>query len=415
MFGSSMLEVALGVIFVFILVSIICTAIREGIESWLKTRAAYLEHGIRQLLADNSGSGLAKEVYNHPLIFGLFNKAYKPGSATESPALFAKGKNLPSYIPSRNFALALMDIAARGPMNNNVNTNSNTPVVTLATLRKNVANLGSPTVQRLLLTAIDSAQGDLNRAQANIEDWYNSGMDRVSGWYKRSTQLIIFFLALISSIALNINTLTIMSYLSTNQTARELLVKRAEALADKGALPAATYQAATTELNSLGLPIGWPKDGRFDASALPSIFMGGIIGWLLTAFAGSLGAPFWFDMLNKVMVIRSTVKPHEKSQEEASEDRQLPVGPSPGGPPPAGGVPGGSAPGGNPPGFNPQPPVVQTIIATPIENAAAPSVNANDPVAPLDDDDEADFDGCDVETEVKTDDEELPITQGGVA
>ena len=47
-----------------------------------------------------------------------------------------------------------------------------------------------------------------------------------------------------------------------------------------------------------------------------------ICGWLVTAFAVMLGAPFWFDVLNKFMVIRSTVKPHEKSPEEASEDRQ---------------------------------------------------------------------------------------------
>jgi hypothetical protein len=52
----------------------------------------------------------------------------------------------------------------------------------------------------------------------------------------------------------------------------------------------------------------------FSISSLP--------GWLLTALAISLGAPFWFDLLNKIMVIRSTVKPHEKSPEEASEDRQ---------------------------------------------------------------------------------------------
>jgi hypothetical protein len=47
-----------------------------------------------------------------------------------------------------------------------------------------------------------------------------------------------------------------------------------------------------------------------------------IIGWLITALAISLGAPFWFDILNKIMVVRSTVKPHEKSPEEASEDKQ---------------------------------------------------------------------------------------------
>jgi hypothetical protein len=46
------------------------------------------------------------------------------------------------------------------------------------------------------------------------------------------------------------------------------------------------------------------------------------VGYVLTAFAISLGAPFWFDMLNRMMVIRETVKPHEKSPEESSEDKQ---------------------------------------------------------------------------------------------
>jgi hypothetical protein len=46
----------------------------------------------------------------------------------------------------------------------------------------------------------------------------------------------------------------------------------------------------------------------------------------MTALAIALGAPFWFDVLNKFMVVRSTVKPREKSQEEGSEDR-APRGP----------------------------------------------------------------------------------------
>jgi hypothetical protein len=45
-----------------------------------------------------------------------------------------------------------------------------------------------------------------------------------------------------------------------------------------------------------------------------------VFGWLLTALAISLGAPFWFDMLNKFIVVRSTVKPKEKSPEEKSKD-----------------------------------------------------------------------------------------------
>jgi hypothetical protein len=45
-----------------------------------------------------------------------------------------------------------------------------------------------------------------------------------------------------------------------------------------------------------------------------------LIGWSITALALSLGAPFWFDLLNKFIVVRATVKPKEKSPEEPSKD-----------------------------------------------------------------------------------------------
>jgi hypothetical protein len=45
-----------------------------------------------------------------------------------------------------------------------------------------------------------------------------------------------------------------------------------------------------------------------------------LLGWLFTALALSLGAPFWFDLLNKFMVVRSTIKPREKSGVERSKD-----------------------------------------------------------------------------------------------
>jgi len=44
-----------------------------------------------------------------------------------------------------------------------------------------------------------------------------------------------------------------------------------------------------------------------------------VVGIVFTALAVSQGAPFWFDVLNKFMVVRSTIKPREKSQEEPSK------------------------------------------------------------------------------------------------
>lgn len=328
MFGSAIIDVGIGLIVVFILVSTICTAVREGIESILKTRAAYLEHGIRQLLHDKGGQGLAKELYQHPLVNGIFSGDYAPADGTNKPGLWARGRNLPSYINAQNFSHALMDIAARGKQADNMDTSLNGQPVSLEAIRKNVAEIQNPQVQRVLLHAVNTAQGDINKAQKVIEDWFNSSMDRVSGWYKRSTQMIIFGIAIAVVVSMNINTLKVANYLSVNESARELVVKEAGTITANGA--PTDYKVAEAHLQALTLPIGWDGDNpawinpKGEGGAWNS-FWGVFLGWLITAFAATLGAPFWFDMLNKVMVIRSTVKPREKSQDEGSEDRRDPA------------------------------------------------------------------------------------------
>ncbi|HYH87546.1 MAG TPA: hypothetical protein VEX60_18975, partial [Pyrinomonadaceae bacterium] len=99
------------------------------------------------------------------------------------------------------------------------------------------------------------------------------------------------------------------------------------------------FKAAVNRINEmqstiseLGIPIGWSwQPITDDPRGLPSGFGGWllkVVGWLLTAFAVSQGAPFWFDLLNKIIVIRSTVKPREKSREQPSKDRPAPDTPT---------------------------------------------------------------------------------------
>ena len=188
MFNSSILDAAVGLLFVFLLVSTVCAAMREALEHVLKTRASYLECGIRELHKDAQAKGLAKQVFDHPLIQGYYQGDYAPAESTK-PRLWRPGKNLPSYIPTKNFALALLDLAARGPQ---TNAPSDTSQPTSDNIRATIGKLDNPYVERVVLMALDSAQGNLDKARATLERWYDGAMDRVSGWYKRSTQLVIF-------------------------------------------------------------------------------------------------------------------------------------------------------------------------------------------------------------------------------
>jgi hypothetical protein len=399
MFGSEILDVAIGVIFVFLLVSLICSAVREGIEAWMKSRATHLEQGVRELLHDPTATGLARYLYEHPMISVLYHDRYVPTDTIKFwTTALTRGRNLPSYIPSRNFALALMDMAARGPVIDPASSVARAGAITIASLRDNIAGLGSPPVQRVLLTALDSAEGDLQKVQANIEAWYEAAMERVSGWYKRSTQVFLFFIGLGVAVTLNINTITIADYLYRDNAARSAMVARAEAAVADQNYPR-TYPAIQTELQSLKLPIGWESglpplrngDGTPRPNTVDWIWLIG--GLLVTALAATLGAPFWFDLLNKVMVIRSTVKPHEKSPEEASKDRQPARAASE---------------------ATPERPAATTAPPASTATAKAPSAEAPAAADAASQHPDA-VDGCDVAFLEFTPDEELPAAEGGVA
>src|SRR4051794_24318745 len=149
MLGSDLLDVAIGVIFVFFLTSIICSAIREGIEALLKTRATHLEQGIRELLHDPAASGLARQLFQHPLVAGLYAGGYAaPRFSWWWPTAMTSGRTLPSSTPSPNFALALMDMAARGPAIAAVSSHPSWGVIPVDGVRANIAGIGTPPVQR---------------------------------------------------------------------------------------------------------------------------------------------------------------------------------------------------------------------------------------------------------------------------
>lgn len=333
MFGSDILDVAIGLTLLFLLLSAMASALREALEGWFKTRSQHLERGIRELLQDPDGSWLARGIYEHPLVAGLYKGAYTPrppgwGRKNALQRLFGRS-NLPSYIPAPNFAAALLDVIARGPVVSGAAMNDEVPtLLTVDVLRTRAAGMSNPYLQRALLAALDRSDGDLNRAQANLEAWFNSSMDRVSGWYKRRTQEVLLILGLGLAVGLNVNTITVARFLLHDSTAREALVAHAGAVSRDSGVVRAPYDSLYSKLQSFNLPIGWapedsvPRMSLGEGSRAWPDFWLPLLGWLLTGFAVSLGAPFWFDVLNKFMVIRSTVKPHEKSPEEDSEDRQ---------------------------------------------------------------------------------------------
>ena len=391
MLGSDVLDVAIGLSFLYFITSLIVTAAREWIEGLLQMRAVHLERGIREILQDKDGS-VAKLFFDHPQIGALFRGIYEPDKHLTAgwfngkiervlqgwtpgwlrpkdrwPKLTMRS-NLPAYIPARNFALAILDLSARGGLPETGTDAKGTELAALApaafddqplsfaAVRAGVQQtFPSAYVQRLILTCLDTAQGDLEQARTNLEKVFDSAMDRGSGWYRKDTQTILFLLGLVAAIACNIDTIRVASELYRHSGVRQAIVAQAQGAVETvrksdGTLTLATIDCAKAEfqktaacgadrLQAMGYPVGWDDRQLGWSKPLPLIGLRtpylapdpppdlrigarSVAGWILTALALMLGAPFWFDVLNKLMVIRSTVKPHEKSPEESSEDRQ---------------------------------------------------------------------------------------------
>jgi hypothetical protein len=322
MFGSSALEVATGVIFIFLSLSLVCTAANELIASVAAWRAKNLAQGIRNLLNYKDNTELLKGLYNHPLIQSLYRDS----------------TTLPSYIPSRTFALALMDmIVPAGSTDRN----------TLDGIRQAVKKAGTDRVidkqvSDALLVLIDEADNTIKGTAAvaatafskvleNVETWFNDSMERVAGWYKRKAQTLTFALALVFTVALNVDSIMITKRLSSDSALRASLT----ALADKAAQqpapavsggqpesPEAAFQSLVERnkiLEGLGVPLGWSDSRNWPGWVWTWDWVVKVFGLLLTAGAASLGAPFWFDMLNKVVTIRSTGKAPEEKQKSPKE------------------------------------------------------------------------------------------------
>jgi hypothetical protein len=323
MFGSNVFDIAIGLVFVFLLLRLVCSAANELLELVLKKRAGDLERGIAELLGTKvKGSQFLKDIYDHGLINSLYRGDY-------STTWWWK---LPAYIPARNFALAIQDVytawtAARKAAPDGVAPGATDP--TKASLPAIPVNVHSA-----IKALTQEAAGDAKKLQDGIENWYNSSMDRVSGWYKRRSQMFIFVMGATVAIAVNADCIEIAKRLSNDASLRQSVVAMAEAAAKKdptkgdSTKPLDDIKDNIKTLDGLGLPIGWPPpDADPITHIVPSLsdrftyaFSQHWLGWLLTALAVSLGAPFWFDMLNKIIVVRSTVKPHEKSKEESSKD-----------------------------------------------------------------------------------------------
>jgi len=326
--SSEILDVAIGVAFVYLFFSLICSVAHEAMASLFAFRAKNLVAGIRSLFSEGEsspGKSFVQEIYQHGLVRGLFKDPPNPQDKPNPLVLAEKltKVNLPSYIPSRTFATALLDILAP--------SDGKTPRA-LADVRQGIDKLPDSPAKDALVSLAASTGYQLSEFQTKVESWYNDSMERAAGWYKRRTQRILLLLGLLVAVGLNVDSIQVALNLWNNPVARQAAVDVAQKFVEKNPIQASNKAEDVNKINeeadtlakmgqSLPVPFGWPSEVQanggcpneacFQHPLATRFWPQKLVGWFITALALSLGAPFWFDTLNKFMMARSSLKSRE--------------------------------------------------------------------------------------------------------
>jgi len=282
MFGSTVLEVATGMIVCFGSVALIASSVQEAVASMLRWRAKTLLTGVTDLL---NGQSLVLDVYNHALV--------NPRSDGKAATLADLSlKYAPSYIEPQNFARALVDSLQKG-------------LVTFTLLRPVIASITDGQLRTCLLGMYDRAAGNISGFEADVARWFDTSMDRISGAYKRKAQFWTFVFALVIAVGFNVDAHQVMAtvwVLTINNHGPAIAVT-----------PPTTVDGALSSMSQL--PIGWHRLWSLPSNLWQYAVLWAIPGWVVTATAALFGAPFWFGLLGKVADLRGVGgKPAEESQ-----------------------------------------------------------------------------------------------------
>lgn len=263
---------------------------------------------LEQLIANPVGS-----LYSHPTI----NSLSRPGE-------------LPDRIPTKDFTVALLDLLddiGRGSAGK-----ESADVIDMQKIIQGIHNLENAghsgkahplafRLRSLLHTAQintqinrhkDKLDASLEEFQKAVSAWFDDTVSRGSVWYKQKMQRLGILFGILLAILLNADTIGIANALWHNAVLRESISQAAEASVQQGQAPDSDQaQAQLDELLQLGLPIGWSfEPNPDDPRAFPTTTGGWVtksIGLLLTGFAISQGSQLWFDLVNRLINIRSSV------------------------------------------------------------------------------------------------------------
>ncbi len=340
--GVLIIEIAISLIFTYLMLSIVISGIVELLNKWTRKRGKMLQQALEKVLNDPSNKNWADMLYSHPLIGGL-KRDYK---------------SLPHYISSNLFSSVILDLVINEGKDFKIKQDENGIIryneiannkEGLEKFIKGINNLNESEFKTYLKSFLNDST-TVESLKTNMAKWFDEYMDRLTGWFKWDMKKLSMYVAIVLTVAFNIDSLQIIKSIQKNDAVRALMVADAERSLNSMKDVVITIEEADNDtavenqpnvnvdtadpvlsknletlkgyLNTLDtliyryeLPIGWPEKKAYckESSGLKCYWsyrklvgFRTIVGWIITVLALTLGAPFWFNALNSLVNMRNS-------------------------------------------------------------------------------------------------------------
>lgn len=316
---GSVLNIIIGLVFAYFLLALIASGVQEVFASVFAWRGTYLSKGIDVIIDNNPDAAWhwssIREFLKAHLTPGapptaaerlkarLGDRPPDPQEAAlarvlsvhSHPLVRSSPTALPSYVSSRNFALALLETLRDG---------SQAPL--FAQAEHTVAELPDGDLKRTLTLFLQNSGGDIDKLRNFVERWFDDAMDRLSGIYKRISQYVVLGLGLCIAIILNVDSTRMARTLWAQPAVLSAITADASSWGQQKGTPSiagscqndqsGSVETAVTCFEDESFPVGW-SEHSFSRWTVP--------GWIITALAVGLGAPFWFSLLQQLTNLRN--------------------------------------------------------------------------------------------------------------
>ena len=362
------LDVLIGFTLIMLIMSMAVTMLTELIGSRFELRGRALKIGVARLIAlldrgltPQEAKQIADHILRNPLIGG-------------QPTILRKRHRLASVVHREELVKLILDFAAEGDIEkadpHETTNEARLRAKVLSSLKENGIDRPAETIDhiRKATLELEKTSPELSHSirvniailhfadsqfLAKLNSWFDQTVDRVSDVFTARIRLLTAAVAILLSLALQLDSISIINRLSVDDDLRQQLVGAAinrvqesgarsapppAAAPDVQATVDAIRKAGVADLEEFGLVSvprslkewcdGWSvaADTQFQAGQeRQSRVLIRLFGILLSAALLSLGAPFWYATLRDFLKLRSMIARKDDAERAERQTTQAPA------------------------------------------------------------------------------------------